>query len=105
MTRTDLIELLDQIEAEYCVGGDHLGVEYDGIYIFDKSTVKLKERYKRFKKYAELYVPYIRVSHFSEEDHPGRWYVKDNGVCQWMKIHEVLNIIYDYTGRKVKKEA
>lgn len=102
-TRTDFIELLDQIDAEYQV--DDMprpeGVSYDGIYIFDKLACKLKRN--RPNKYKDLYIPYLRVSHFQEKN--GVWYTKHNGVCRWMKFYEALNIIYDLTGRTKSNEG
>ena len=54
--------------------------KYNGrefMYVYNSKRYKLKSTKPR--KYKDLYVPYIRIS-----SHDGRWYVRDNGWCDYM---------------------
>lgn len=87
MTREEFIKLLDEIGAIY-EESDVKG--YDGIYICSREEYELRKKHPR--KYKDLYVPYIRVSHFDED----QLYVKDNGWCCYRSIDKIIEQVKEY---------
>jgi len=83
MTIGEFVNFLDNHAVHYEV--DHRVMV--NIYVFEKRSFEKKEKHPRKNK--DLYVPYLRVSHF---DGP-YWYVRDNGWCHWAKPEEVLTQI------------
>ncbi len=66
--------------------------DYYAIYIYGKDEYEKKHAHPR--KYKDLYVPYLRVSHFDEE----RPYTRQNGWCQHMSKERILEIVDELGG-------
>ena len=81
MTKELFIDFLDRREIPY-QERDINGLEL--VYVFSKKEFLLKQKHP--KKYKDLYVPYLRVSHFDED----RWYTRDNGWTSYMSISRIL---------------
>lgn len=61
--------------------------DYYAIYIFEKDAYEKKKKHPR--KYKNLYVPYLRVSHFDEE----RPYTRQDGICGYMSKERIIDIV------------
>ena len=61
--------------------------DYYAIYIHDKDAYEKKRKHP--KKYKDLYVPYLRVSHFDEE----RPYTRQDGWCEHKTKEQIMNIV------------
>ena len=61
--------------------------DHYAIYIFDKDAYEKKQKHPR--KYKDLYIPYLRVSHFDEE-YP---YTRQDGWCQYMSKDKIMDIV------------
>ncbi len=57
--------------------------DFLSIFIFDKDA------HKKRKKCKDVYVPYLRVSHFDLE----KPYTRYNGVCDYMTKEQIFNIV------------
>lgn len=90
MTREQFIELLKEKGvhfSEYCENG------LDQIWIYSKKEFELKNKHPR--KYKNLYIPYIRVSHFNEREN--FWYTRENGYVEWKFFRDVINkVLIEY---------
>lgn len=88
MTREEFINVLKEhdIPFEEIKLDNH--PEYDGVYVCKKTEFNLKKTHPR--TYKNLFVPYIRVSHF---DGSGKWYTRHNGYCCDMRESKVMDII------------
>lgn len=85
MTKQEWISYLDSIGAIY-QEYDNDG-ELDQIYVRSKDEYKMKEAHPR--KYKDLYIPYIRLSHFDDN----RVYTRENGVTGYQSNDRVKRII------------
>ena len=82
MTRQEFIEFLvsnDIPHEEYTENGA------DMVYVFSKDEFEKKKKHPR--KYANLYVPYLRVSHFGEGN---EWYTRESGWTCYMSQEKVI---------------
>jgi hypothetical protein len=61
--------------------------DYYAIYIFDKDAYEKKHKHPR--KYKDLYVSYLRVSHFDE----ARPYTRQDGICSYMSKERIMDIV------------
>ena len=86
MTRPEFIDWLESIGAVYKANDENDAT--DAVYVFGKKELRLKEKFP--KKYANLYVPYLRVSHFGDGE--STLYTRDNGLCGWMFPERVKSI-------------
>lgn len=84
MTRQEFINYLEINEIPY---SEYTENGADMVYVFSKVEYNKKKAHPR--KYKNLYVPYLRVSHFDEY----RWYTRDNGLCGYMSIKKVMDIV------------
>lgn len=84
MTREQFIEMLNENDVHY---EEYTEKGMDQVWIFSRKEFELKKRHPR--TYKDLYVPYLRVSHFNERDK--QWYTKENGWTSWMNIKDVIN--------------
>lgn len=75
----DLVKELGVPFSEYTENGA------DIIYVFSKKEYELKKKHPR--KYKDLFVPYLRVSHFYEYT---RWYVRDCGLTGYRNPSDVI---------------
>ena len=86
MKREDLVKFLVENDIPFMERKlDYKGL--DQIYVFERKARELKMLHPR--KYKNLFVPCIRVSHFDEE----RWYTRDCGWTEWKKPEEVIDMI------------
>lgn len=85
MTKQDWISYLDSIGASY-QEYDNDG-ELEQIYVYSKDERDKKQAHPR--KYKNLYVPYIRLSHFDDF----RIYTRENGVTGYESNDRVKRII------------
>lgn len=69
--------------SEYTMNGA------DMVYVYNRREFELKKAHPR--KYKDLFVAYLRVSHFDED----MLYTRDCGICGYMNEKEVM--------RKVKE--
>ena len=67
---------------------------YYAIYINDKDAYYKKKKHPR--KYKDLYVPYLRVSHFDED----RLYTRQDGICGYMSKERIMDIVNKLGGIK-----
>lgn len=86
MTREEFIKYLENNnipfeDASKTIKG------YDAVYVVSKREYEKKRNYPR--KYKDLYVPYLRVSHFDEE----RWYTRENGWVEYKTQEEIMKIV------------
>ena len=86
MTRSEFIDWLESVGAIYYANDENDAT--DAVYIFGKKEFELKKKFPR--KYAKLYLPYLRVSHFGERGNS--LYTRDNGWCEWMSPENVKDI-------------
>ena len=89
MTRQDFINYLVKLGvpfSEYTENGA------DMIYIHSRKEYEEKRNHPRKNK--DLFVPYIRVSHFDELP---RLYTRNNGYCCYMKLEDVISIVKEYS--------
>lgn len=89
MTREEFIEFLETNGIPYSectVNG------LDQVYVFSKDEYEKKEANPR--KYKDLSVPYLRISHFDE--YP--WYTRENGCCCYMDEESVMDIVKELGG-------
>ena len=56
----------------------------DQVYVFSRKEHEMVKAHP--KKYKNLYVPYLRVSHFDGD----RWYTRENGFTSYMSIEKIL---------------
>lgn len=56
----------------------------DMVYVYNRREVELKKAHPR--KYKDLFVTYLRVSHFDED----MLYTRDCGICGYMNEKEVM---------------
>ncbi len=86
MTREQFIDYL--VEREVPFEDASLTVPgYDGIYVSGKKEYEMKRAHPR--KYKDLFIPYIRVSHFDEP----AWYTRVNGWVSYMTEKDVLDYV------------
>ena len=81
MTRTEFVKFLEENNipfTEYTQNGA------DMVYVFERKAYEEKKKHPRKNK--DMYVPYLRVSHFDEKS----WYTRDNGYCCYMNQKTVL---------------
>lgn len=83
MTRQEFIDFLVENEIPY---SEYTEKGLDQVWVFAKMEYKLKKKHPR--KYKDLYVPYLRVSHFDED----RWYTRYNGWTSYMSVDRVLEV-------------
>lgn len=81
MTREEFINFLKENDIPFDEYTEH---GLDQVYVYSKGEYQLKRKHPR--KYKNLYVPYLRVSHFDED----RWYTRENGWCEHMNQDRVL---------------
>lgn len=60
---------------------------YYAIYIHDKDAYNKKKKHPR--KYKDLYVSYLRLSHFEND----RAYTRYDGWCCYMSKERIMNIV------------
>ena len=81
MTRGEFINLLVEKKIPY---QEYTEKGLDQVYVYSKDEYEKKQNHP--KKYADLYVPYLRVSNFDRDV----WYTRENGWTQWMTQEKVL---------------
>ena len=100
MTREDFKKILDENHVKYIEVKPRDDWDYYQIYVEDRRAKELKDSHP--KKYKNIYVPYIRVSHFdgSEkygiETKIGYLYTRENGYTCYMKEKEVIKKCKEY---------
>lgn len=96
MTRQEFKNKMDHFGIEYLEVKPREDLEFYMIYIHGKKELEMKKAHPR--KYKDLYVPEIRVSHFEgdtliQDDYrPGRLYVKDCGVTYYLEDKKVIEL-------------
>jgi hypothetical protein len=92
MTREDFINYLVENNIPYCEDTEN-GNDY--VYVFDKVAYELKKKYYEGRKLElkDIYIPYLRVSHFVDRGllMTTLWYVRDNGICEWTPENVVMD--------------
>jgi hypothetical protein len=92
MTREDFINYLVENNIPYCEDTEN-GNDY--VYVFDKTAYELKKKYYEGRKLEskDIYIPYLRVSHFVDRGllMTTLWYVRDNGICEWTPENVVMD--------------
>lgn len=84
MLKEDWINYLESNKAVYSedtVNGEEF------IYVVGKKQYELRKK----RAYKDIYVPYIRLSHFGD-----RQYVRDNGWCEWLPDCVVKTMLKKY---------
>lgn len=81
MTRSEFINFLNSNDIPY---EEYTENGLDQVYVFSKR--EFNEKKKHPKKNADLYVPYLRVSHFDGIE----WYTRENGWTCYMSIDKIL---------------
>lgn len=89
MTKREFVDIIQKLDLpfEEVILENH--PEYDGVYVCNRKEYELKKKHPI--KYKDLYVSYVRVSHFDED----RLYVKHNGYVCYMNEQDVMDIIRD----------
>lgn len=96
MTKNEFTKKLDMLKIKYDEVKPRDDLDFYMIYIHSRKEMEMKKSHPR--KYKDLYVPYIRVSHFEgdtliQDDYrPGKLYVKDNGVTYYMDERKVIEL-------------
>lgn len=80
MTREEFINFLKEHDIPY---SEYTGHGLDQVWVYSKEEYEKIKKHPR--KYKDLYVPYLRVSHFDET-----WYTRENGVTGYMSEDRVL---------------
>ncbi len=87
MTRESFIELLKEHNIPFEEIKLENNPEYDGIYVWEKEAYNKKHAHPR--KYKDLHVWYIRVSHFDDD----MWYVRENGYVSYWSRDKVFRYV------------
>lgn len=89
MTKEKLLGMLNYTEHVYEVEEiPEKGI--DNVWIFSRKEYDAKKKHPR--KFKDLYVPYMRVSHFEKK----RQYVRDNGWCETINDKELMKRLEKY---------
>lgn len=102
MTRQEFKDYLEKLKIKYIEVKPREDWEFYQIYVEDRRTRELKDLHPR--KYSNVYIPYIRVSHFDDmklkidgfEVRPGYLYTRENGYTCWMECGEVISKCKEY---------
>lgn len=84
MTRDDFVNYLRDNGIpyyEYNVNGLYQ------VYVYSRKEYEMKKAHPRKNK--NLYIPYLRVSHFDGD----RWYTRENGVTGYKSVKQIMNIV------------
>ena len=101
MLREDFIKLVEKLGLPYKEANIKMlrKKDYDGIYVYGKEAYELVAKHPR--KYKDLFVPYIRVSHFDGEcGEP--MYIRDNGICRNINDKDLVFRLYELSVEKVR---
>lgn len=100
MTKEQFLKILDDYKVKYIEVKPRDDWDYYQIYVEDRRARELKN--SNPEKYKDVYVPYIRVSHFDGcekygfETRVGFLYTRENGYTTWMKEREVIKRCREY---------
>lgn len=100
MTREDFKNHLEYYKVKYIEVKPRDDWDFYQIYVEDKRVREFKDSLPKTR--SDVYVPYIRVSHFdgSEkygmETRNGFLYIRENGYTYWMKVSDVIKKCEEY---------
>ena len=87
MNREQFINYLKEHNIPFSVEG--LPEGYDGVYVLERKASEMKKKHPI--KYKDLFVRYLRVSHFDERT--GWAYTRYCGLCQWMRWDVIVRAV------------
>lgn len=101
MLRKDFIKLVEGLGLPYKEANVQMlrNKDYDGIYVYGKEAYELVMKHPR--KYKDLFVPYIRVSHF-DGGFGEPMYIRDNGICGNINDKDLVFRLYELYTEKVE---